>query len=194
MIIDIQELAELAEKLGAIFERHGMQYHLTGGVVASHYGEFRNTQDVDIVVEMDACKDRQSLFQELKKEFYVDQSAFDEAIKMKSMFQVLDMDTMLRADVYASSVLPARFERVIKAEIVDGISLPISSPEDSILSKLAWIKLGSGRSKKDVVAMLRVQENLDNDYLETTAEQLGVKEILDELRQIADSYDPHVIL
>jgi hypothetical protein len=37
-------------------------------------------------------------------------------------------------------------------------------------------------------------ENLDNDYLEATAEQLGVKSILDELRQIAESYDPNVIL
>ena len=194
MKVDIQELAELAEKLGTIFERHGLQYHLTGGVVASHYGEFRNTQDVDIVVEMEACKDRQALFQDLKKEFYVDQGAFDEAFQMQSMFQVLDMETMLRADIYTASVLPGRFERVVKAEIVDGVSLPISSPEDAILSKLHWIKLGSGRSRKDVVGMLRVQENLDNDYLETTAEQLGVKPILDELRQIAESYDPHVIL
>ena len=68
------------------------------------------------------------------------------------------------------------------------------SPDDAILSKLHWIKLGSGRSRKDVVAMLRVQETLDNDYLEATAEQLGVRSILDELRQIAESYDPHVIL
>ena len=194
MNIDLQELAALAQKIGAILERYGMQYHLTGGVVASHYGEARNTQDVDIVVEMDACKDRQALFLDLKKEFYVDQGAFDEAIQMNSMFQVLDIDSMLRADIYTASVLPGRFERVVKAEIVEGISLPISSPEDAILSKLVWIKLGSGRSRKDVVAMLRVQETLDNAYLEATAEQLGVKAILDELRQIAESYDPHVIL
>jgi hypothetical protein len=194
MNIALRELAELAKKIGEILDRYGMQYHLTGGVVASHYGELRNTQDVDIVVEMNACKDRQALFQELKKEFYLDQEAFDEAIRMKSMFQVLDMDSMLRADIYTASVLPSRFDRVVKAEIVEGVSLPISAPEDAILSKLHWIKLGSGRSRKDVVAMLRVQENLDNDYLESTAEQLDVKEILDELRGIAESYDPHIIL
>ena len=39
MKIDIQELAELAEKIGSIFEHHGLQYHLTGGVVASHCGK-----------------------------------------------------------------------------------------------------------------------------------------------------------
>ena len=194
MNIDLLELAALAEKICAILERHGLQHHLTGGVVAAHYGEARNTQDVDIVVDMGACKDRQALFQDLKKEFYIDQSAFDEAIQMKSMFQILDMDSMIRADIYTASMLPSRFDRVVQAEIVEGVPLPISSPEDSILSKLHWIKLGSGRSKKDVVAMLRVQENLDNEYLESTAEQLGVKAILDELRIIADSYDPHIIL
>jgi len=68
------------------------------------------------------------------------------------------------------------------------------APEDAILSNLHWIKLGSGRSRKDDVAMLRVQENLDNKYLEATAEQLGVKPILDELRKIAENYDPNVIL
>ena len=101
---------------------------------------------------------------------------------------------MLRADIYTASVLPCRFERIVQAEIVDGVPLPISSPEDSILSKLYWIKLGSGRSRKDVVAMLRVQEHLDNAYLEATAEQLEVKPILDELRKIAENYDPNVIL
>ena len=194
MNIDLTELAALAERIGAIFERHGLRYHLTGGVVASHYGEFRNTQDVDIVVDMNACKDRRALFQDLKNEFYVDRGAFDEAIRMKSMFQVLDMNTMLRADIYTASLLPARFNRIVNAKITDDVELPISSPEDAILSKLHWVKLGSGHSRKDIVGMLRVQENLDDEYLETTAEQLGVKPILDELRKIAGNYDPNVIL
>ena len=101
---------------------------------------------------------------------------------------------MLKADIYTASLLPDRFARIVNAEIVDGVSLPISSPEDAILSKLYWIRLGSDRSRKDVVAMLRVKENLDNDYPEATAEQLGVKPIHDELRQIAKNYDPTVIL
>jgi uncharacterized protein (DUF1330 family) len=194
MSVDLRILTVFAKKIGSIFERYGMRYYLTGGLISSHYGEWNNSYVVDIVVEMDACKDRQGLFQEFKKEFYIDQQTFNEAIRMKSMFQLLDMNTMLRADIYTASVLPCRFERIVEAEIVEGIPLPIASPEDSILSKLHWIKLGSGRSKKDVVAMLRVQENLDNAYLEATAEQLGVKAILDELRIIADSYDPNVIL
>ncbi|MDR1964559.1 MAG: hypothetical protein LBQ50_12330 [Planctomycetaceae bacterium] len=194
MDITLLELAELAQKIGTILEQHGIRYHLTGGVVAAYYGEMRNTQDVDIVIDMAACRNLSALFNDLKKVFLIDKTTFNEAIRLKSMFQVLDIETMLRADIYTASVLPDSFEHIVSADIVDDIYLPIASPEDSILSKLVWIKLGSGRSRKDVVAMLRVQTNLDNEYLETTAEKLGVTEILKELRIIADSYDPNVIL
>jgi hypothetical protein len=78
--------------------------------------------------------------------------------------------------------------------ILTGRVVPMIIPEDSILSKLVWIKLGSDRSRKDVVAMLRIQTNLDNEYLETTAEKLDVAKILKELRMIAESYNPNIIL
>jgi len=121
MNIDLPELVAMTERIGAIFERHGLRYHLTGGVVSSHYGEMRNTQDVDIVVDMAACKDRQSLFLALKKEFYVDQGAFNDAICRKTLFQVLDMNTMLKADIYTASLytaslLPDRFDRIVSGD------------------------------------------------------------------------------
>ncbi|MCL2305054.1 MAG: hypothetical protein FWC43_06885 [Planctomycetaceae bacterium] len=194
MEIPLLELAELAQKIGVILQKHGIPYHLTGGVVASHYGETRNTQDVDIVIDFSKCRNKNALFTDLKSELYVDRRTFDEAIQTNSMFQVLDIESVLRADIYVKSVLPQFPKNVSWANIAGDITLPICSPEDSILSKLVWIKLGSGRSRKDVVAMLRVQENLDNEYLEATAVQLDVKPILDELRKIAENYDPHVIL
>ncbi|MDR3109330.1 MAG: hypothetical protein LBU65_06550 [Planctomycetaceae bacterium] len=194
MNITLLELAELAQKIGSILERHSIRYHLTGGVVASYYGESRNTQDVDIVIDITACRNSKALFDDLKKEFLIDERTFNDAIRLKSMFQVLDMKTMLRADIYTDSVLSSSFDHLVPVDLVDEIILPVASPEDSILSKLHWIKLGSGRSRKDVVAMLRVQQNLNTAYLETAAEQLGVTEILGELRKIADNYDPNVIL
>ena len=194
MEIPLLELAELAQKIGAILQKHDIPYHLTGGVVASHYGEMGNTQNVDIVIDFSKCRNKNALFADLKSELYVDRQTFDEAIQTDSMFQVLDIESVLRADIYVKSVLPKFPQNVSWANIAGDIVLPICSPEDSILSKLVWIKLGSGRSRKDVVGMLRVQENLDNAYLEATTEQLGVKPILDELRKIAENYDPNVIL
>ena len=194
MEIPLLELAELAQKIGAVLQKHDIPYHLTGGVVASHYGETRNTQDVDIVIDFSKCKNRNALFADLKSELYVDRQAFDEAIQTNSMFQVLDIESVLRADIYVKSVLSKFPQNVSWVNLAGDFLLPICSPEDSILSKLVWIKLGSDRSRKDVIAMLRVQQNLDLEYLEKPAEELEVAGLLKELRIQADSYDPHLVL
>ena len=44
------------------------------------------------------------------------------------------------------------------------------------------------------LAILRVQQNLDFEYLEKTAEKLEVAGFLKELRGLAESYDPHLVL
>ncbi len=195
MNITIQELADLAAKIGKILTRLEIPFFLTGGIVASFYGEQRMTQDVDMVINLAGTAEdtRNTLLRELEKHFMVSRSAFDEAVTRKRMFQVLDLETMLRADIYVGGMSLERFDRAVSVEIVQDTSLPIASPEDSILSKLVWIKKGSGRSKQDVVAILRIQTELDTEYLDATAKKLGVDAILEEMRQIADRNDPHEI-
>ena len=194
--ITILELAQLAKNAGEIFASQGIRYQLTGGVVASYYGEQRSTQDVDIVIDVENIDTKQcdALFKALSQSFMVSQTAFREAFARKSMFQILDLETMLRADIYVSGIIANRFERTTIAEVAPGYFLPIVSIEDAILSKLVWIRMGSGRSKQDVVRILQNKHKMDTDYLETTAKQLGVEQILDELKGIAESYDPNVIM
>ena len=38
-------------RLVGILQRHGVRFHLTGGITSIAYGEPRMTQDVDVVVE-----------------------------------------------------------------------------------------------------------------------------------------------
>jgi hypothetical protein len=193
--ITILELAQLAKRAGEIFESQKIRYQLTGGVVASYYGEQRSTQDVDIVIDMQGIepKSRDMLFRVLSQSFMVSRTAFDEAFANKSMFQILDLETMLRADIYVGGILPGRFERTTISEIAPGYFLPTVCVEDAILSKLVWINMGSGRSKQDVVRILQNKPEMDTQYLETTAEELGVKHILDELKTLAESNDPNII-
>ena len=193
--ITILELAQLAKKAGEIFESQGIRYQLTGGVVASYYGEQRSTQDVDIVIEVQNIDTQKSdaLFRALSQSFMVSQTAFREAFARKSMFQILDLETMLRGDIYVGGIIANRFERAVIAEVAPGYFLPIVSIEDAVLSKLVWIRMGSGRSKQDVVRILQNKHEMDDDYLETTAGQLGVEHILNELKVIAESNDPNII-
>ena len=193
--ITILELAQLAKKAGEIFESLGVRYQLTGGVVASYYGEQRSTQDVDIVIDVQNIDTQKSsaLFKTLSQHFMVSRTAFYEAFARNSMFQILDLETVLRADIYVGGIIANRFERATIGEVAPGYFLPIVSIEDAILSKLVWINMGSGRSKQDVVRILQNKHEMDTEYLETTAKQLGVEHILDELKIIAESNDQNII-
>ena len=192
----IIDLDITTEKVIAVLQKTDRTFAFTGGLAAITYGDPRTTNDVDLILEINPWeRDFADILENLLGDcFFFSIEGCREAIDEQSMFQAIDKETMFKVDFHLSDIVPGALERRRNEKIMTGRIVPMVSPEDSILSKLYWIKLGSGRSKKDVVAMLRVQENLDNEYLESTAEQLGVKAILDELRIIADSYDPHVIL
>ena len=184
------------KKVVALLKQTDKPFAFTGGLAAITYGDPRTTNDVDLIMEINPWE--RSLADVLADlfgaDFFFSIEGCREAIDEQTMFQAIDKETSFKVDFHLSDIVPGALERRQDKKIMTGRIVPMVTPEDSILSKLHWIKLGSGRSRKDVVAMLRVQENLDNEYLETTAEQLGVKAILDELRQIAESYDPNVIL
>lgn len=69
-----------------------------------------------------------------------------------------------------------------------GLSMKISSPEDTILMKLRWANLCGG-SEKQFTDALRVYEvqfgNLDFTYIESWVNILQVKELWEKLKQDA---------
>lgn len=60
-----------------------------------------------------------------------------------------------------------------------GVTLDTASPEDTILSKLEWAKLGgSDRQIDDAAGVIRVQgESLDLAYIERWVRVLGIDEV-----------------
>ena len=183
------------KKIVEIFEKLDKPFAFTGGLAAITYGDPRTTRDVDLIVEINPWERdfAESLAEALGDDFYFSIPACQEGIEKQTMFQAVDMKSMIKVDFHLSDIVPGSCDRRCNAKILTGQIVPMVTPEDSILSKLVWIKLGSGISRKDVVAVLRMQKNLDTDYLETTAKQLGVEQILNELKVIAESNDPNII-
>ena len=74
------------------------------------------------------------------------------------------------------------FSRKQNADIL-GIEVDIISPEDSILSKLEWAKMGkSERQFRDALGVAGVQyENLDLEYLKKWAKVLNIEELLNKV-------------
>ena len=182
-------------KIVNLLEKLGLPFHLTGGVISSFYGELRTTQDVDIVMKITPAQIGMAdqIVELLQDDFTIYLDACREAIMEGTLFQAIDNETFFKVDIHVKGIVPREFERSVKKEIVEGLIVPVVSVEDAILSKLLWINMGSGRSRQDVVRILKMKHELDTEYLETTAKQLGVGEILDELKILAESNNPNII-
>lgn len=80
----------------------------------------------------------------------------------------------------------SEFARRKKIQIrPNGDALVLKSPEDSVVRKLLWFQDGGGVSNKqwrDVVQLIKINTNLDSEYLETWARQLGITGLLEKAR------------
>ncbi len=189
------DLDNTIAKVVKVLDDLEIPYVFTGGVAVITYGDPRTTNDVDLVLKI-SSEERdvaETLVRELSGAFYVNLAACREALRHKTMFQAIDKENVFKVDFHVSEMIPRQFERCVPQELATGRVIPMVSPEDSILSKLMWIKMGSDRSRRDVVGILKMQKKLDVEYLETTAKQLGVEQILIKLKTIAESNDPNII-
>ena len=149
-------------------------FHFTGGLAASFYGEPRLTQDVDVVVQIQNEKAGQ-IIKSLSEKFSVESSVAKEAIKNKRLFQAIDEANMVKIDLHIGEKIPGELTRSKKSELFQGCKVPLVSVEDSILSKLIWIKEGSEKAIKDVQTIFKAQKNIDKSYLEQKAQELGIE-------------------
>ena len=79
------------------------------------------------------------------------------------------------------------FERRQVAEI-DGVNVCVASAEDTVLSKLEWAaSSGSDRQVADAAVLAEAQGELDDEYTERWARDLGIDDLLARAQRLADS-------
>lgn len=176
----------LARHMAVTFDDLGIAYVLGGSVASTMLGEPRSTVDVDIALSLpDDASD--ALLERLAVDFYVPMSVARAAIAAKDSFNVLATDTGLKVDLFVLGDEPLdrlqieRRVRVVNDAFPDGIW--VTSPEDQVLRKLWWYRLGgevSDRQWRDVVGLLATQERLDIDVIRVTAQELALDDLLDE--------------
>ena len=98
----------LLVRLAGALNASGMPWMITGSKASSFYGEPRATQDIDIVI--DPQPDQLSaLLGALKEGFYVSADEASEALRLRGMFNAIDLESGWKADLI---VCPNRdFER-----------------------------------------------------------------------------------
>ena len=163
-----------------ILQRHGVRFHLTGGITSIAYGEPRMTQDVDVVVENIAIARAMDSFITAAEQagFLLDAESVRRAVADRSMFQLFDMSEALKIDVYPRELVPGELDRSTLLEVFEGMPLPVASRSDAAASKLAWAAKGSHKSRRDLRQIVRQMGSADRSELDRLAGLLGLGGLL----------------
>lgn len=167
-------------RLVGILQRHGVRFHLTGGITSIAYGEPRMTQDVDVVVENVAIARAMEPFITSAEQagFLLDADSVRRAVADRSMFQLFDMSEALKIDVYPRELVPGELDRSTLLEVFEGMPLPVASRSDAAASKLAWAAKGSHKSRRDLRQIVRQMASADRSELDRLAGLLGLDGLL----------------
>jgi hypothetical protein len=146
----------------------------------------RTTQDAVIIAEM-RLMHLEPFLAALRLEFYMDDQQMADAIKYHSSFNIIHRESIFKVDVFIPSPRPfmqSQLARVRRHLITldTEVSANFASPEDTILSKLEWCRMGghaSERQWRDVLGVIKtLAEDLDLSYLEKWATELKISDLL----------------
>ena len=172
-------------------DRLGMPYAIGGSIASSLHGVNRQTRDADLTVE--PFPGREGVFVAAfdPAEYYLSPDAVREAVRDRSTFNILHPATGYKVDIFVRKDDPfeqAAFARRVPFPVpeVPGGPVLVHSPEDIILFKPRWYRLGgevSDRQWNDIIGVMKTQAGrLDDAYLDRWAADIGVKDLLDRAR------------
>lgn len=151
---------------------------VVGSVASSAHGAPRTTHDIDIVVQLsDSALD--SLLASLPEDrFYVSREAAQQALRSRTQFNVIDMETGWKADLIVRKQRPFSVEEFRRRQQLTLFGMPIwtATPEDTALAKLEWSKMsgGSDRQRRDVVGIVMRNTTFELAYVEAWVDDLGL--------------------
>lgn len=175
---------EFLRLVAARLQQADIPYMVVGSIASSFYGEPRSTHDVDIVIDPSAER-LERFVREVASFLYVDATAAREALRRRDMFNVIDTSSGNKADLILRKNRPFNVSEFARRRFADPEEFMIASPEDVILSKLEWSKLGeSERQFRDASNLYSIKkEKLDEAYLDRWAEELDVTDLLRRVRE-----------
>jgi hypothetical protein len=183
------DIIDAIRPLVKAFERLGILYYIGGSIASSAYGVARATLDVDMVSELKS-EHVHPLAEMLKSEYYIDEEMILDAVKRKSSFNIIHLQTMFKIDIFLKKSNPYNeevFRRKRKENLDEekgDAEFFIASSEDIILNKLEWFRMCgeiSERQWNDVLGVIKVQGSLlDKEYLYHWAGELEITALLEK--------------
>jgi hypothetical protein len=138
---------EVALAVASALERCGVRYLVRGSLASSVSGEPRSTLEVDLVVELGEER-VPPLLAALGGGFHADGEAIRRAIRATSSANLVHLGSAIKVDLFvmgASPIDAEKMDRRFRLQIGEGEerSLWFYTPEDILLQKLRWYRLGN---------------------------------------------------
>lgn len=175
----MRSLADFLELALYILNDAGVPFMITGSLASSHYGAPRATQDVDIVVELDASAAGDLALRFIAAGLYASEEAAVESARTGGQFNVIDASSGWKLDLIFRRERPfsrTEFDRR-RDTVVLGMEAALVSPEDLVVAKLEWARAADSELQlRDVLAVVEVQGvELDYAYIERWVRELGLE-------------------
>jgi hypothetical protein len=162
----------------------GIPYMLSGSMAMNYYAQPRMTRDIDLVVDIAPAEAKRvtALF---APDFVCEEEAVLEAARRRGMFNIIHAEWIVKVDLIIRKDLPYRreeFDRRCRV-VLEGMEIWMVAAEDLLLSKLHWAKDSHSELQlRDVRNLIASLADLDWQYIEKWARELGVSDLLSEVR------------
>jgi hypothetical protein len=170
----------------AALEELQIVYYIGGSVASMTYGEYRQTADADLIADI-GTEHIKPLVERLSGEFVIEESVVQEAVRRRSSFNAIHLTEFFKVDVfplkkraYDQEVVRRRLRETLELEPT--VEAFLATPEDIVLAKMEWFRLGSETSERqwrDILGVLKVNVfDIDTEYLEHWAKELRIDDLL----------------
>lgn len=170
----------------AVIEKLNIPYMIGGSVAAMAYGEPRLTLDMDVVIELNLRQARK-FAESFGQEYYVSLESIQEAISNGGHFNIIQSESGIKVDFYVlgqDELSREGFKRKREESFDEERTAVFASPEDTIIRKLEWFKMGESQKHiDDIKGILKISSpKLDLPYIDKWAKIIGVQNIWQKLK------------
>lgn len=176
-------------------EEAGIRYAIGGSWASTAFGEPRFTNDVDVLADL-TLYNLTRFLRLLPETFYVDPKEAEDSIRAGRPFNAIHLPSVLKFDLFPAASFPLGAEELDRAIVLEDTGLSAGAarfvtPEDILLAKLHWFRLGGEVSEvqwRDIEGVVRAcVSKFDLEYLKRSAERLGVRSLLEKALDSPDS-------
>jgi len=159
-------LAKALAALARVLERQGVTWYLFGAQAALLYGAARLTADVDVTVDL-GDRETVELVRALERaRFRLRIRNIGDFVATTRVVPLVHTPSGMPIDiVLAGPGLEELFFKRRRRRMVDGVRVPVASPEDIIVMK---VLAGRGKDDDDAVAILAARPRLDVTLIRRT--------------------------